>query len=339
MYHALYQKDVMRRRVQCQLCPHQCILAPGQVGKCGTRVNRAGTLYTQSYGVLSAISLDPVEKKPLYHFLPGHQILSIGSCGCNLACDFCQNCDISQPDPGIFSQYPVRDPEDIVDKALLYRDNIGLAYTYNEPTVYYEYMIRCAELVKEHNLMNVMVTNGYINREPLEGLLPFMDAFNIDLKSFRDEFYQRRASATLQPVLDTITRVADSDRHLELTFLIIPGENDTVSEWNDMIRWIESNCGADTILHASRYYPQHKLRNSFTPTETIRKFLDIARERIRYVYPGNAPQIENHTRCPECGSLLIEREMYHTKITGLDQEGCCIKCHCTIKGVFKRELK
>jgi pyruvate formate lyase activating enzyme len=299
-------------------------------------MNRAGKLYSQSFGVLSSISTDPVEKKPLYHFLPGSLILSIGSFGCNLNCDFCQNCDISQPGPGAFQQYPVRDPEDIVNKALLHRGNIGLAYTYNEPTVYYEYMIKCAALIKEHRMMNVMVTNGYINKEPLEQLLPYIDAFNIDLKSFRNEFYQKRSSATLRPVLDTISRVARSGRHMELTFLIIPGHNDSETEWADMIRWIEENCGPDTILHASRYFPRHKLRAPVTPTETIERFLQAARERILYVYPGNIPQIDSHTRCPGCGSLLIERVMYHTRITGLDGNGHCVQCNYRIKGVFKQ---
>ena len=225
---------------------------------------------------------------------------------------------------------------DIVSKAMLHRDNIGLAYTYNEPTVYYEYMIECAALIKERHMMNVMVTNGYINREPLQELLPFMDAFNIDLKSFRNEFYVKRSAATLRPVLDTIARVAQSGRHLELTFLIIPGQNDSESEWKDMIRWIEENCGQDTILHASKYFPRYKLRGSFTPTETILQFLQMARERIHYVYPGNTPQIDSHTRCPGCGSVLIERIMYNTRVVGLDADGRCSQCAFKIKGVFNK---
>ena len=325
----------MGRQVQCTLCPHACKLLPGQSGKCNTRINKGGKLYTLSYGVLSAIAKDPIEKKPLYHFLPGNSILSIGSFGCNFKCDFCQNCNISQPQEEIYSQYPARAPTDMVDRALHHKDNIGLAYTYNEPTIYFEYMLECAIKLREHNLMNVMVTNGYINREPLEEILPVMDAFNIDLKSFQNEFYRQRASSELKPVLDTIARVAESDKHMELTFLIIPGYNDTEAEWNRMIKWIEINCGADTILHVSKYFPRYKLRGSPTPTKTMQRFIETARERIKYVYPGNNPEIGNDTLCPQCGTLLIERDLYNTRIHGLTSEGLCGHCSYQIKGVFK----
>lgn len=337
MYPALYYKTETGNRVRCQLCPNNCLLEPGEVGKCNTRVNRNGKLITESYGVLSSISTDPIEKKPLYHFLPGRPILSIGSFGCNLKCDFCQNCSISQVDPDIFSHHPVREPEDMVNKAILHRNNIGLAYTYNEPVIYFEYMVRCAALVRENRLMNVMVTNGFINREPLDELLPHIDAFNIDLKSFRNDFYRERSSASLKPVLDTIARVADSDSHLELTFLIIPGHNDFRAEWQEMIRWIEQNCGSDTILHVSKYFPGYKLRSSPTPTGTIMEFIDAARERINYVYPGNTPLLDNNTRCPGCNTLVIERNGYHTKVSGLGSDGSCLHCNTGIKGVFKEK--
>jgi len=287
-----------------------------------------------TYGLLSAVSNDPVEKKPLYHFYPGSSILSIGGLGCNLTCDFCQNSNISQPDPDNFVQYPFREPADIVQKALLHPNNIGLAYTYNEPTVYFEYMKDCATLLRDHGLKNVMVTNGYINLEPLEDLLDYMDAFNIDLKSFRNEFYQQRSSARLRPILDVIKTVVSSGVHLELTFLIIPGHNDTPDEWRDMIHWIEENCGSETILHVSKYFPRYRLKSSPTPTQTMESFLEIARERIQYVYPGNNPQLGNNTYCPGCASLLIEREVYHTSIKGLTSQGTCRVCQKKIKGVF-----
>ena len=334
MYPASYYKTREDRSVQCLLCPHRCILAPDQYGTCKTRVNRDGELITESYGILSAISTDPVEKKPLYHFYPGRSILSIGSFGCNLSCDFCQNCEISQIDQRVFSHHPVRDPEDIVNKALLHRDNIGLAYTYNEPTVYYEYMIKCAALVKEANLKNVMVTNGYINRDPLDALLPLMDAFNVDLKSFRDEFYIKRSGAKLRPVLETIGRIAKTECHMELTFLIIPGYNDSEQEWDDMIEWITGNCGKDIVLHVSRYFPRHKLNKPPTPLTTIQKFMEKAIAQLRYVYPGNTPQMENHTYCPDCGHLLIERNLYKTMIPGLGEEGSCSHCNYRIYGSF-----
>jgi pyruvate formate lyase activating enzyme len=335
MQPALYYRTLEDMKVQCQLCPHQCTLSPGRYGKCNTRINRDGKLYTESYGILSAISSDPVEKKPLYHFFPGHPILSIGSFGCNFACDFCQNCDISQITPKMFSLHPVRDPWDIVGKALLTKGNIGLAYTYNEPSVYYEFMLECAVLIKEHQRFNVMVTNGYLNRSPLEELLPYMDAFNVDLKSFRDEFYQSHSKATLRPVLDTISRIAQSDRHLELTFLIIPGLNDSEKEWEDMVNWIVNYCGPDSVLHVSRYFPKYKLRNPPTPLKTLQRFIDLAGDRIRYLYPGNTPLLESHTYCPECHHLLIKRNLYHSDLVGMGQDGRCDHCHTSIYGVFQ----
>ena len=338
MYPARYYKNTVGRQVQCTLCPHFCNLLPGEHGRCQTRTNKGGKLYAHTYGYLSAVSTDPVEKKPLYHFYPGSSILSIGGLGCNLTCDFCQNCNISQPDPDTYTQYPFRDPDDIVQKALLHRENIGLAYTYNEPTVYYEYMVECAAQIRDLGLKNVMVTNGFINKEPLRELLKYMDAFNIDLKSFRNDFYRQRAKATLGPILDTIITVASSGIHMELTFLIIPGYNDSPEEWKEMIRWIGDHCGQDTILHVSKYFPRHKLKSPPTPTRTMEMFMDSARERIHYVYPGNNPQLDSHTHCPECASILIEREVYKTRITGLTDQGTCSSCQTKIKGVFKSRL-
>ncbi|MFO7668966.1 MAG: AmmeMemoRadiSam system radical SAM enzyme [Bacteroidales bacterium] len=338
MYPATYYKNSGSLQVRCTLCPHNCNLLPGENGRCKTRTNKGGRLYSITYGLLSAITVDPIEKKPLYHFLPGSSILSIGGLGCNLTCDFCQNCNISQPDPDTFSQYPYREPADIVQKALLQKDNIGLAYTYNEPTIYYEYMIECAEQLRNHGLKNVMVTNGFINQEPLKELLRFMDAFNIDLKSFRNDFYRQRSSATLRPVLDAIAIVASSGVHLELTFLMIPGYNDSPGEWREMIRWIEENCGADTILHVSKFFPRHKLNSPPTPTLTMERFMDAARERIHYVYPGNNPQLDSHTHCPGCGTILIEREGYKTKVTALTSQGTCNHCQMKIKGLFNTRL-
>lgn len=319
------------------LCPHGCKPKPGHYGKCRTRVNKEGKLFTESYGILSAISSDPIEKKPLYHFLPGQTILSIGSFGCNFTCDFCQNCAISQIDQKVFSHHPSREPEDIVNKAILFQKNIGLAYTYNEPTVYFEYMIRCAELIKEHHLSNVMVTNGYINPDPLAELFPYMDAFNVDLKSFRNIFYQKRSGASLHPVLKSIKSIAESGRHLELTFLIIPDHNDDEKEWKEMIKWIADNCGKGSILHVSRYYPNYKLDKPPTPLSTIEAFLELAREQIDYVYPGNTPQLDNHSYCPSCGNLLIDRFLYDARIAGINNDGFCTGCGHEVVGVFNKE--
>lgn len=335
MYPASFYRNTVNRQVQCTLCPHFCNLLPGEIGLCQSRTNRGGKLFCSNYGIISAVATDPIEKKPLYHFYPGSSILSIGSIGCNLNCDFCQNCKISQPEQSALEHYPFREPEDLIQKTLLHRDSIGLAYTYNEPTVYYEFMIACAEKLRVSGMKNVMVSNGYINREPLLGLIKWMDAFNIDLKSFRNDFYRKRTGASLRPVLDTIALLAASEAHLELTFLIIPGHNDSRAEWKDMIRWIEDNCGPDTILHVSKYFPRHKLQDPPTPTHTMQAFLDLAREKIHYVYPGNNPQLENHSYCPGCGTMLIERSFYSTKITGLSSDGHCTSCNTKIKGEFK----
>lgn len=335
MQEALFYKQLGNKGVQCLLCPHKCTPEPLTYGLCKTRINRDGKLYTESYGILSAISSDPIEKKPLYHFHPGHSILSLGSFGCNLSCDFCQNCEISQIDKRIHSRHSSRDPEDIVNKAVLHQDNIGLAYTYNEPTVYYEYMIECAALIREQNLCNVMVTNGYINPAPLEGLFPYMDAFNVDLKSFRNEFYMKRSGARLRPVLDTIGRIAKSGRHLELTFLIIPDHNDNEREWEQMLEWIVNYCGEETVLHVSRYFPHFKMDKPPTSLSIMKRFTTLARERINYVYPGNTPQLDTHTYCPSCGSLLIERRLYKASMQGIEETGECSTCGYKLYGVFK----
>ena len=339
MHRALFYKQLEDQHVQCLLCPHQCKIKPEQYGICKTRVNKRGRLCTESYGILSAISSDPIEKKPLYHFHPGRPVLSIGSFGCNLTCDFCQNCEISQIDQRIFARHSYREPEDIIGKATLLRNNIGLAYTYNEPTVYFEYMIECATLIKEQNLRNVMVTNGYINPDPLKALIPYMDAFNVDLKSFRNMFYKKRSGASLNPVLETIKRIAGSERHLELTFLIIPDHNDSDEEWADMLSWISDFCGKNTIMHVSRYYPHYKMNKPPTPLSTIKRFLDMAKERIDYVFPGNTPHLDNHSYCPACGNLLIERFLYEATVKGIDTDGRCSRCTHEIYGIFNSDLK
>ena len=334
MQEALFYKELENQDVQCLLCPHNCSIEPEQYGKCNTRVNKGGLLFTESYGILSAVSSDPIEKKPLYHYYPGQNILSIGSFGCNLRCDYCQNCEITQIDEKVLSRHSFRDPEDIASKAALHRNNIGLAYTYNEPTVYFEYMIRCAASIKEQNLNNVMVTNGYINPAPLEDILPNIDAFNVDLKSFRDLFYKERSGARLDPVLETISRIAKSGQHLELTFLIIPDHNDDEKEWEDMLGWISDHCGKETILHVSRYFPYFKMDKPPTPLSTISKFIEMARERIDYVYPGNTSHFDNNSYCPSCGNLLIERVLYNANVKGIGPKGTCSTCDREIIGVF-----
>jgi len=293
-----------------------------------------GKLYTHSFGLLSARSVDPVEKKPLYHFLPGRPVLSVGSYGCNLSCDFCQNHGISQFVPGaeqVTKRFP---PDNLVDEAEGIDGNIGLAYTYNEPVVFYEYMRECAIRVRERHMKNLVISNGYIEESPLRSLLPLVDAFNIDLKSFTENFYKSRCSARLSPVLRTISTIAESDAHLELTFLIIPGYNDHSGEWKKMLEWIRDNCGKDSILHVSRYFPRYKLDAKETSTGTMMQFTEMAREYLDFVYPGNAPELDNNTRCPSCGSLQITRNGYHTESHVDKLNGSCSNCGSPLPGVF-----
>lgn len=334
MQPASHYETLPGRRVRCLLCPHRCLFGPGEAGKCLTRVNKGGKLYSRSYGILSAMAMDPIEKKPLYHFYPGAGILSVGSLGCNFSCDFCQNCQISQPGPEEFARYPSRSPVHLVEYARSYQDNIGIAYTYNEPTVYFEYMLDCARLAGESGMKNVVVSNGYINREPLEELLPHIHAFNIDLKSIRQDFYLQRSAASVGPVLKTIQRVAEYGAHLELTFLMIPGYNDTVGEWEEMIDWIAANCGRETVLHVSRYFPRYKLNAPTTPGQSIKQFLSLAGDKLDYVYPGNLADLGSNTYCPACGQLLIERIMYHTRLVALSEDGSCRHCGHAVKGIF-----
>jgi pyruvate formate lyase activating enzyme len=335
VYPASHYRIIDKDRIRCQLCPHFCVLEENEYGLCHARVNLGGELRTASYGILSALSADPVEKKPLYHFYPGKPILSAGGFGCNLSCSFCQNCEISQTNSSVFSRYPSREPENVVQQAAGLRGNIGLAYTYNEPTIFFEFMVRCAALIHDNHMKNVMVTNGFINKEPLEELLPVMDAFNVDLKSYRDEFYKHISGGRLKPVLDTIERIAKSERHLELTFLIVPGLNDTELEWNGLISWISDHCGPDTVLHVSRYYPHYRLNHPPTPVQTIQRFMDAAKQKIRYVYPGNTRgQLDSNTYCPSCYAPLIERDHYFARVRGIDPGGLCSRCHEKIYGIF-----
>jgi len=273
-------------KVQCRLCPHQCRLGPGRAGICRVRENVDGRLVTRIYGECSSISLDPVEKKPLYHFHPGSTILSLGTIGCNLSCRFCQNWQISQDDA------PTRylGPQQVVDMACRYRDEgcIGLAYTYSEPLIWFEYVLDTAKLAADRGLKNVVVTNGMIMEEPLRELLPYIDAMNIDIKAFSEEFYRKYCGGKLQPVLET-ARIVASSCHLEVTNLLIPGLNDAADDLHGLCGWIRDNLGYETPLHLSRYHPAYKMQLPPTPVDTMRKAGQIARSYLKYVHLGNMP--------------------------------------------------
>jgi pyruvate formate lyase activating enzyme len=313
-------------RLRCLLCPHSCILQAGETGKCGVRENNGDAIVLTTYGVISGYALDPVEKKPLYHFYPGRQILSVGSYGCNLKCDFCQNYDISQY---VDRQGNYRmSPQELVSRARNAGDNIGIAYTYNEPVIWFEYVIDCAVLAAAEGLKNVMVTNGYISKEPLSRLIEVTDAFNVDLKAFNNDFYRRYTGATLKPVLDTISAVAASGKHLEITTLILPGLNDSAEDMRHEAEWIATNAGRRVPLHLSRYYPMYKRSTPPTSAETILKLRDIASEYLDFVYTGNmSGTVGSDTLCPSCHSIVIRRSGYYTTLTGISDNGRCLKCN------------
>ncbi len=268
--------------VHCLLCPHDCKIVNGITGVCGVRQNINGKLYSLVYGETTSVSLDPIEKKPLYHYHPGESILSLGTKGCNFKCPFCQNWAISQdldvPTQKVTSRW-------VTDKAKECK-SFGIAYTYNEPFIWYEFVLETAKLAKEEGLENVLVTNGFVNPKPLEEMLPFIGAMNIDLKSIDDEFYRKYCKGSLEPVLRTIKRSAKAC-HVELTNLVIPGLNDSEENFSRLVDWIYDNAGADVPLHFSRYFPCYKLDQPLTSKETLEKAYEIAKKKLKNVHLGN----------------------------------------------------
>lgn len=315
-------------KVTCQLCPHACVLSDGDTGICRNRQNRSGEMTLVGYGVIASAGLDPIEKKPLFHFHPGRRVYSIGGYGCNLRCLFCQNHETSQCAPPQEVLSVIEQPVSIVDRAKHYSDCVGIAYTYNEPTVFFELMVQTATLAAEHGLHNVMVSNGFINREPLKELTRHIDAFNIDIKSFSDDFYRRMTGARLGPVLDSLITIRESGRHLELTYLVIPGQNDSPAEAEAMSRWIAENLGSDTPLHINRYFPSYRLKLPPTPFRSILDLGEIARNWLSFVYMGNLSHdsADSCTRCPSCGAVMVRRYGYAVTRAALDQAGCCSAC-------------
>lgn len=284
MKEAMYYSKIEESKVHCHLCPHGCVIKPGGLGACRARKNTEGKLYSLNYGKITSIALDPIEKKPLYRFHPGKKILSVGTFGCNLKCSFCQNWSISQVDADtveITSEELVRKSEDLITAG-----NIGIAYTYNEPSIWYEFVYETAKLAKERNLSNVLVTNGFIEKQPLLELLPYVDAMNIDVKAFTAEFYSKICRAVLDNVKETVEAAAKRC-HVEVTTLVIPGLNDSVEEIGDIAKWLAS-ISPEIPLHLSRFFPNYRMRDGMpTPKETLIKARDKAMEHLKYVYLGN----------------------------------------------------
>jgi pyruvate formate lyase activating enzyme len=331
MQEALFYTKEPEGNVRCLLCPHHCLITEGRTGVCHVRKNISGKLVTLVFGNLAAIHTDPIEKKPLYHFHPGSRILSIGTAGCNLHCSFCQNWHLSQGEPESPGEKSPLSPESLVAQSAEIPGNIGIAYTYNEPAVFYEYMTCVSRLAKIAGLKNVVVSNGFIDQEPLEKILPDIDAFNIDLKSFNDDFYRRITGGKLEPVLDSLKSIVHAGKHLEITFLLIPELNASQDEFREMVSWIASELGSHIPLHISRYFPAWKLKNPPTPVSMMETFTAIAGEKLNWVYPGNVSgSRDSSSWCPGCGALLIRREQYYTVIVNLDREGKCNRCGLNI---------
>ena len=327
MKEAQFYTIAENQTVSCELCPWQCILKTGQTGNCKVRSNENGTLVTHVYNKTAALGIDPIEKKPLYHFYPGKSILSIGEVGCNLHCSFCQNHLISQCCAEDFTGFHEITSGELVAKALKMPQNIGIAYTYNEPFTFYEFMFDTAQLAHEKGLKNVVVSNGYANPEPLQKILPFTDAFNIDLKAFNDEFYRKQANGKLAPVLETLKIIAKSAAHLEITNLVIPGLNDDETEFEKMTQWISAELGNEIPLHLSRYFPQYKMDTPVTPLKKLEKLYALAKNHLQYVYLGNVNEIEyTSTFCPGCGNMIIARNRYNTTTAGINSDKSCKFC-------------
>ena len=313
--------------VECHLCPHDCHLKEGKTGICRVRKNVGGKLISENYSRVCALHSDPIEKKPLYHYFPGRKILSVGGIGCNLHCRFCQNWEISQSGIADFPSLKSTDPDDVVRIAGQQAENLGIAYTYNEPAVWIEYMLDIAEKAREKRLKNVMVTNGFINPGPLHDLIRYMDAFSVDLKAFTESFYKELTASRLAPVLDTLKTISKSGRHLEITNLLIPNRNDDPDDFKRMTEWIAGELGPATVLHISRYFPTYKTNEPPTSEKKLLEFFHLARRRLNYVYLGNLRTAAGqNTYCPSCNTTVITRSGYATEVSGLDHSGHCLNC-------------
>ncbi|PLX69899.1 MAG: AmmeMemoRadiSam system radical SAM enzyme [Denitrovibrio sp.] len=323
---AKYWEKVDNNKVRCLLCPHQCLINDSKSGLCLIRKNIDGILQQTSYGQMCSASFDPIEKKPLYHFHPGKDILSIGSNGCNMKCRHCQNWEISTKE--------TNRQEALTDKLLKLSNNnnsIGIAYTYNEPIVWFEFIYDCAKVFKEAGQANVLVSNGQINSEPLAELIPYIDAANIDLKGFTEEFYKNEGGY-LKTTMNTIETMTKAGVHLELTNLVILTLNDDPKTFEEMCRYI-SHLSKEIPLHLSRYFPQHKSEIKLTPNDTLIEFRNIANKYLNYVYLGNVSIKDgSNTNCPNCDTILIQRSGYKTDC--LTRNNICPNCSAQLSILF-----
>lgn len=322
MIEAKFYKKEPVNKTRCVLCPHRCFVANKKTGACLARQNIDGVLYAKNYGQVASYAVDPIEKKPLYHFLPGSEVFSIGTWGCNFKCNFCQNWNISQQE--VSTEY--FEPADIVETAL-HNKAAGIAYTYNEPFIWYEFVCDTAKIAKNKGLANVLVTNGFVSEEPLRELLPLVDAVNVDMKAPDEKFYREILMGQLAPVKRTMTIVHQEGCHMELTTLIIPTLNDKPEETEEIARWVASDLGPEVPLHLSRYFPHYKMDIEPTPIGTLKAAFEAAKKHLKHVYLGNVPAEDgvHDTICAACGNVMIKRKWPEIHVAGI-KAGVCAKC-------------
>ncbi len=325
----------MGKKVQCLLCPFKCVLDEGERGVCRVRANIDGKLVSLVYGKPAAVHIDPIEKKPIFHMLPGSKAFSIATFGCNLGCKFCQNWQLSQSNPEDNKSYTMP-PEEVVKLAKTYRCK-SIAYTYSEPTVFYEYTYDTSVIAKSKGIKNVLVSAGFININPLRKLAKYTDAANIDLKGFTEEYYRDVCFGALKPILKTLEILAEEGVILEITNLIVPTLNDDMEIIKKMCKWIYRNLGSQFPLHFSRFYPMYKLKNlPPTPVETLIEARKIALEvGLDFVYVGNVYTEDGETTfCPNCNNKVVERYGYNITSYNIDSKGRCKYCGNKIYGIW-----
>jgi pyruvate formate lyase activating enzyme len=330
---ALYYEKLAAKKIKCHLCSHECRVAEMERGRCGVRENRDGVYYSLVYGQPCAVHVDPIEKKPLFHYHPGSQAYSLATAGCNFSCRFCQNWEISQRRPEQVKSIFLP-PAEVLRQAGE-QDCPIIAHTYSEPTVFFEYMRDCAALGREKGIPNIMISNGFMQKKPLQELCRLLGAVKIDLKAFTENFYREQSGGRLKPVLDTLITLRTEKIWFEIVTLLIPGLNDSSREIERMCRWINLELGPDVPLHFSRFAPSYLIKNiPPTPPETLHTARKIAMNAgIKFCYIGNLLSDAGNTYCPGCGKLLIRRLLYSCEITGLDHDRCRY-CQTVIPGVF-----
>ena len=319
--------DKIGKALNCKICERRCIISQGKAGFCQMRENDEGKIYSLNYAAASSVAVDPIEKKPLFHFYPGTTVFSLGSVGCNFRCKYCQNWGISQAE---LEHIPTRDmlPEEAIRLTKEYGCK-SIAWTYNEPTMWFEYTLDSAKLAKKEDIKTVYVTNGYMSEESFQEIKPYLDAANIDLKGMSNKFYEDLCEARLKPVLDNIIRMYDAHIHIEVTNLLIPGYNDSNEDIKALISFMVEEVGVEVPLHFTRFFPQYQMQN-IPPTniESLKRAHDLAKESgMQYVYIGNAPTADGETTfCPECGEPIIKRDGFSVLSDEIKKTRKCPKC-------------